>query len=76
MASLRRDVYRPPVICLVCGVDSGPVRTFLIVFIGALVGASLLTMIWAWFSGRLSDDRKLARMPLEADNRETEENHA
>ena len=68
MEAMRKA--RPPVLCLVCGIDSGPIRTFLIIFIGGLVAASLLTLLWAVFSHRVNGDETIARAPLDAE-RET-----
>lgn len=67
-----QSVKTPPLMCLVCGVDSGPVRTFLLLFIGALVGASLFSMAWAFFSGRLKDKPEMAASVLEAEERNHE----
>lgn len=63
---------RPPLLCLVCGIDSGPVRTFLFLFIGALVGASLFVAAWAYFTGRLRDKPEMGALVLEAEEREHE----
>jgi hypothetical protein len=68
MAALKK--FRPPALCLVCGVDSGPIRTFLIVFIGSLVAASTLTLLWAIFSRRVSGDETMARASLDAEKKE------
>lgn len=71
MASFQ-SLRRPPLVCLVCGVDSGPVRTFLLLFIGALVGASLFSMLWAYVSGRLKDEPETGALVLKAEEREHE----
>lgn len=63
---------RPPLFCLVCGVDSGPVRNFLFLFIGTLVGATVLLLTWAYLTNRLNDRSDSAGLPLEAEERERE----
>ena len=67
-----RQLKTPPLFCLVCGVDSGPVKTFLLLFIGALVGASLFSMAWAYLTGRLQDKPEMAASVLEAEERNHE----
>ncbi len=71
MASSNK-LKRLPHLCLVCGVDSGPIRTFLLLFIGALVGASLLSMLWAYLTGRLKDRSEMGMIALDAEEREHE----
>lgn len=79
MGQLEQEIKvwarRPPLFCLVCGVDSGPVRTFLFIFIGTLVGATVLCLTWAYLTDRLRDRPETARLALEAEDREREENH-
>lgn len=72
MGGLRaRDLARPH-LCLVCGVDSGPIRTFLIVVMGGLVLASLCFWLWAWGTRRFGSDNRLASMAIEAEGTQDE----
>ncbi|MCB0405196.1 MAG: hypothetical protein KDD51_10455 [Bdellovibrionales bacterium] len=59
-----------PVPCLICGVDSGPIKLFLGAFIGSLVVASISMLVWAWVTGRNGEDEDSASMAIEADARE------
>lgn len=68
MGRLDRRHSIPP-LCLICGVDSGPVRNFMILFIGGLVLASIAFIIWAAATGRFREEGK-ASLSLEADERE------
>jgi hypothetical protein len=70
---IRTALSRPPMACLVCGVDSGPIRNFLFLFIGTLVGATLVLLVWAYLTNRLSGQPDVARLALEAEQREREE---
>lgn len=63
-------VRRLPPLCLVCGVDSGPIKTFLLLFMGGLVLSSLMIWLWAWGTKRVSTKETLANLPLEAEIRE------
>ncbi len=63
-----RSTFSPPLFCLVCGIDSGPVRTFLLVFIGALVGASVLILVWSLVTGRLKDSEEISSFAIEAES--------
>lgn len=65
----KRGHFSPPLFCLVCGVDSGPVRTFLWVFIGALVGTSLLFLAWSFATGRLGRHSGGERLAIEAEEK-------
>ncbi len=67
--SFRRALRFPPLGCLVCGVDSGPIRTFLFVFIGALVGTSLSLLAWAILTGRLKDKPEMSELVFEAERK-------
>lgn len=64
-----RKIHTPFFVpCLLCGVDSGPIKTFLFLFIGSLVLCTVMLLIWAMGSGRLKDDGKNGELPLEAEN--------
>jgi len=56
-----------PTLCLVCGVDSGPIRIFLLVFMGALVLTSLCALTWAIGTKRVDGEEEAARMALDAE---------
>lgn len=62
--------HRLPMPCLICGVDSFPIKVFLATFIGSLVIASIAIFVWAKLTGRTGDDKKSSRMAIEADRRE------
>lgn len=68
-----KKLWLSPHLCLICGVDSGPIRTFLIIFMGGLVLSSVLIMLWAWGTHRLGTDENFARLSMEA---EEERNNA
>lgn len=68
MALLRK--VRFPSLCLVCGVDSGPIRTFLFVFMGGLVFSALMIMLWALATKRLGTSESLSKGAIEAENGE------
>jgi hypothetical protein len=57
--------------CFVCGVDTGPIRDFLIFFIGGLVLTSIAVLVWGFATGRfnLQDDDGRAAEPLRAEER-------
>jgi len=59
----------PGIPCLVCGVDSGPIRLFLAIFFGGFFLASILVAAWAYFSGRFNDQDKSAFLAIEAEER-------
>ncbi|MCB0416216.1 MAG: hypothetical protein H6617_03065 [Bdellovibrionaceae bacterium] len=59
-----------PIPCLICGVDSWPIKLFLGVFIGSLVVASISFIVWGWVTGRYGKDEESASMAIEADARE------
>jgi hypothetical protein len=65
----KLDLRRFPTLCLVCGVDSGPIKTFLFIFMGGLVASSLMIWLWAWGTKRISTSEKLSHLPLEAEER-------
>jgi len=54
--------------CLVCGVDSGPIRWFLVVFFGGFFLASALVAVWAFVSGRMKDQESFSNLAIEAEN--------
>ena len=58
-----------PPLCLVCGVDSGPIKWFMIFFIGALVLASIMIFLWAVGSKRLKEDKKMDSLALELEEK-------
>ena len=66
----RINWSRLPLPCLVCGVDSWPIKVFLGAFIGSLVLASISMLCWAILTGRNKDDAAKSNMALEADKRE------
>lgn len=61
---------RFPALCLVCGVDSGPIRNFLILFIGSLVLTSVSVLVWGLVTGRFRDENGAAKIPLAAEEAE------
>ncbi len=67
MGTLNRRISLVP-FCLVCGVDSGPVRNFMFLFIGGLVFASISILIWATVTGRFRDEGK-ASLALKAEEK-------
>jgi len=67
MATLNRRNW--PTLCLVCGVDSGPIRVFLFVFMGALVLTSLCTLAWAFGTHRVDGEEEAARLALDAESK-------
>lgn len=69
MGLRNRTKLIPGIPCLVCGVDSGPIRFFLLTFFGGFFLASVLIAAWAYFSGRLEDQESSASLALEAENR-------
>lgn len=71
IAKLKRYTRRLPTLCLVCGVDSGPIRSFLFIVIGGLVGASLFLLAWSVITKRLRVEDNFGRMPIEKE-KETE----
>lgn|GEM_PF-1353612 len=54
--------------CLVCGIDSGPIRLFLVLTIGSFVLASVSFCLWALATGRLSNQKELEHRALEAED--------
>ena len=56
--------------CLICGVDDGPIRDFILIFIGALVLGTLLLMLWALATGRLGTGRDNNFQALDAEARD------
>ena len=65
METLRKRL--PGSLCLICGVDSGPIRTFILVFMGGLVASAFCIWSWAWLSGRLTSQEKVTNVPLEVE---------
>ncbi len=61
----------PGPLCLICGVDSGPIRNFLIFFIGGLVLTSIAVLAWGFVTGRfkLNDEDESGSLPLRAEER-------
>ncbi len=57
--------------CLVCGVDSGPIRVFLFVVIGGVVLSSILVWVWAFSTGRLRNSDELSNLAIEAEQGES-----
>lgn len=53
--------------CLVCGVDSAPIRYFLYVFIGGLVLASVLIFLWAKGTGKFQNTDSLNSAAIKAE---------
>lgn len=60
-------VIRSVPLCLVCGVDSTPIKIFLFTVIGGLVLSSISLMVWAWSTKRLNLTEDKAMLPLEAE---------
>lgn len=73
---MKTWLRRPGALCLVCGVDSGPIRNFLWIFIGALVGATVFLMAWACLTKRIQERPEASALPLEAEAREREDLNA
>lgn len=72
MAKLSHKISFPrvmPPLCLVCGVDSGPIKTFLIVVMGGLALASVCFLLWAVGSKRIQSNEANASLSIEAENR-------
>jgi hypothetical protein len=67
MEGMKKKTF-PPALCLICGVDSGPIRMFLFVFMGGLVLSSVLFLLWAYGTRRFNGDEKFAWLPIEAEN--------
>jgi len=55
--------------CLVCGVDSGPIRWFLGIFFGGFFLASVLIAVWAFVSGRMKDQDSFSHLAIEAEKK-------
>ncbi len=55
--------------CLICGVDSGPVKWFLALFIGSLVLASVAFIFWMIGTKRARLQDSNGALPLEAEAR-------
>lgn len=67
MESIRHKLVRLPNLCLICGVDSGPIKVFLFGFIGCLVLASVCFIVWGIATKRFSDDTVNNDMALRAE---------
>ena len=70
MAKLPKRLTIPYLPCLVCGVDSLPIKIFLGVFIGGLFLASLCLFFWAKGSGRLKSKGNEESLAILAENKE------
>jgi len=55
--------------CLICGVDSGPVKWFLGLFIGSLVLGSVCFILWTLATKRASLNDSHGSLPLDAEAR-------
>lgn len=68
---LRKGSFsRLPLPCLICGVDSWPIKLFLGVFIGSLVLATVSVMLWRVYHRPNISEREEASLAIEADQRE------
>lgn len=61
----------PPTLCLVCGVDSTPMKIFLLTIIGGLVLSSIFIMLWAYSTKRLDFKEDKANFPIETERIKT-----
>lgn len=68
MGKLRKWTY--PHFCLVCGVDSGPIRTFIFFFMGSLILAATMILVWAWITRRLGATENYSSLAIEAERRD------
>ena len=70
MEKLRKILKGPNVFpCLVCGVDSYPIKVFLALFIGCLFVGSILIFVWAWSTGRLKSTGCEETLAINAENK-------
>ncbi len=51
--------------CLVCGVDSGPVLQFFLIFVGCGLLLSIGALIWGIKKGKFETQDKTAQLPLQ-----------
>ncbi len=58
--------------CLICGVDSYPIRVFLTVFFGSLALGSLCVFLWAKATGRLKSTGEEETLALSAEQESRE----
>lgn len=66
MEALRKRSL--PHLCLICGVDSGPIKTFIFFFMGSLVIAAAMFLIWAWATKRLGSNESFSSLAMDAEN--------
>ena len=74
MRSDRSLPKQPPgLLCLVCGVDSGPVLSFFVWLIGGTVLAFMAFGIWGYLTGKFRSSDSVAEIPLQIETLEEEE---
>ena len=56
--------------CFFCGVDSGPMRYFLIFTVGCLVSATVAFAVWGYLTGRFGNQSSSRSLAIEADKNE------
>jgi hypothetical protein len=66
---LRSPVSLSTPLCLVCGVDSGPIKVFLAFVMGGLVLAAVCLLFWAIGSKRIQMNEGDASLAIEAEKR-------
>ncbi|MBM4317201.1 MAG: hypothetical protein FJ116_06945 [Deltaproteobacteria bacterium] len=72
MAQLRSKLKFPrtfPPLCLVCGIDSTPIKVFLIFVMGGLALASVCLLLWAVGTKRIESNEDNASLAIEAEKR-------
>ena len=57
-----------PTLCLVCGVDSGPIKIFLIFVMGGLALSAVCLLLWALGTKRIRFNEAQASLALQAEN--------
>ncbi len=55
--------------CLICGVDSYPIKVFLGTFVGCFFIGSVLIFAWAWGTGRLKSTGREEAMAIKAESK-------
>lgn len=55
--------------CLICGVDSREIKTFLFLFIGGLALASVCVILWAFGTRRFLFSEEKASFAIEAEEK-------
>jgi hypothetical protein len=63
-----RKPFTPPLFCLVCGVDSGPVLKFFAFVVGAGLIGTICLLTWGYATGKFRFSNEPAQIPLDAEN--------